>query len=93
MHLLVWVMTWVPRDACASGPSSPEDARVLWKAVKRQEEGWGGRGECGLDSIRVWGVGWVDGTVDKNIQDHSIWEGRTSTRSWKPIDRRSWYLF
>lgn len=29
MHSLVWEMTWVPRDACASGPSSPEDAHVL----------------------------------------------------------------
>lgn len=55
MHSRVWEMTWVLRDACASGPSSPEDARALWKAVGRRRErvrsrlgaeGRGGRG-CG----------------------------------------------
>lgn len=38
MHSRVWEMTWVLRDACASGPSSPEDARALWKAVGRRRE-------------------------------------------------------
>lgn len=36
MHSRVWEMTWVLRDACASGPSSPEDAHALWKAVGRR---------------------------------------------------------
>lgn len=37
MHSLVWEMTWVLRDACASGPSLPEDAHVLSKAVKKKK--------------------------------------------------------
>lgn len=57
MHSRVWEMTWVLRDACASGPSSPEDARALWKAVGRRRErvrsrlGAEGRG----GDQRLWG--------------------------------------
>lgn len=57
MHSRVWEMTWVLRDACASGPSSPEDARALWKAVGRRRErvrsrlGAEGRGGGGSEAV------------------------------------------
>lgn len=54
MHLLVWEMTWVPRGACASGPSLPEDAHVLQKAVNRERE------QSALEQIRVEKRGGID---------------------------------
>lgn len=64
MHSLVWEMTWVLRDACASGPSLPEDAHVPSKAVKREKE------KSILEWIRVEEKGGIDkkrGRI-KNVQ-------------------------
>lgn len=71
MHSRVWEMTWVLRDACASGPSSPEDARALWKAVGRRRERVRSRlGAEGRGDQRLWGRRGLQTGQTKQIAPH-----------------------